>query len=335
MKRWSLILVAAVAFSVALADRFSLSPPAQAAPLVINTAPLPLNKADPAQTRVGELVYRGGLVLRTDNKDFGGISGMRVRADGVVLAVSDAGSWISFALIEKKEQLVGVTGIGLAPVLDQDGKPGTKINRDAESVEVGAVTSISFEGDHRVWMYNDIDPAKPETFNAPATQEWRLPAMRLWPSNGGAEAACELGPDKKRLAISEDAPGPSGSKDAHLASDTSEVRFGFLPEDGFKPTDCVALPGAQEGLILQRHFSPFTGVAASVGVADFATLQNGVTVKSREIARLAPPLSVDNMEGISFIERGNRKFIYIVSDDNFSGLQRTLLMKFEWLPTLP
>lgn len=335
MKRWSLILVAAVAFSLALADRFSLSPPAQAAPLVIKTTPLLLNKTNPAQTRVGELVYRGGLVLQSTNEDFGGISGMRVRADGVVLAVSDAGTWISFALIEKTEKLVGVTGIGLAPLLDQDGNPGTKINRDAESVEIGATTSVSFEGDHRVWIYKDIDPADPETFKAVAVQDWRLPAMQLWPSNGGAEAVCDIGPDKKRLLISEDAPGPANSKDAFLTSGTSEVRFGFLPEDGFKPTDCVALPGAQQALILQRHFSPFTGVAASVGVTDFATLQNGMTVKSREIARLTPPLSVDNMEGISYIERGNRKFIYIVSDDNFSGLQRTLLMKFEWLPTLP
>jgi hypothetical protein len=332
MRRWSLFLLAVIAVSVAMADHLSLSPPAQAAPLVISTAPLPLNKSDPAQTRVGELVYRGGLVLHSPNADFGGISGMRVRADGVVLAVSDAGSWISFALIEKEAQLVGVTGIALAPVLDQHGNPGTKINRDAESVDVGATTTLSFEGDHRLWMYNDIDPAKPETFKTAAAQEWRLPAMQLWPSNGGAEAVCTLGPDNKRLLMTEDAPGSAGGKDAYLISDTSEVRFGFLPEDGFKPTDCVALPGAQQALVLQRHFSPFTGVSATLGVADFAALENGMTAKSREIARLAPPLSVDNMEGISYIERGSRKFIYIVSDDNFNGLQRTLLMKFEWLP---
>ncbi len=332
MRRWPLLLYGLMAVSAITADRFSLSPPAQAAPLAITTTPLLLNKNNIAQTRAQELLYRGGLVLRSDNKDFGGISGMRVRADGVVLAVSDAGSWISFALIEKNEQLIGVTGIALAPILDQDGKPGTKMNRDAESVEIGVATTISFEGDHRLWMYNDIDPAKPETFNAPATQEWRLPAMRLWPSNGGAEAACEIGPDKNHLLITEDAPGPSASKDAYLTSDTSEVRFGFMPEPGFKPTDCVALPGARQALIVQRHFSPFTGVAASLGVADFSAFEAGMIIKSREIARLTSPVSVDNMEGISYIERSSRKFIYIVSDDNFSGLQRTLLMKFEWLP---
>ena len=47
---------------------------------------------------------------------------------------------------------------------------------------------------------------------------------------------------------------------------------------------------------------------------------------------LLPPLSVDNFEGLAVREEGGRTFLYIVSDDNFSGSQRTLLMKFEVLP---
>jgi hypothetical protein len=331
MKKLNIALAAAIILPLLLADRLSLSPPAQAASLKLTTSPLQLNEDVPAQKKIGELVYKGGLILNSPNKDFGGLSGLRINRDNMALAISDAGSWVSFALIEKNEQLIDVTGIGLAPLLDQNGQSGTKSNRDAEAVEVGAATAVSFEGDHRIWYYADIDPAKPDTFQTRAAQEWRLPAMMMWPGNGGVEAYCELGPDKKRLLISEDAPGASGSKDSFLVTDAAELRFGFLPEPGFKPTDCTGLPGAAQALILQRRFSPFTGVAASLVVADFSDVKSGAIIKGREIARLTPPISVDNMEAISYVERAGRKYIYLASDDNFNGLQRTLLMKFEWV----
>jgi hypothetical protein len=332
LKRLTPFLVLALLGSCNTARWLSLSPPAHAAALEITTEALPLNKGDPKQNRVGELVYRGGLVLRSANKDFGGISAMRVRADHLVLAISDAGSWISFKLIEKDEQLVGVAGIGLAPMLDAAGKPGHKASRDAEALEVGATTSVAFEGDHRIWVYPDIDPAKPETFTAPARSDWRKPWMLMWPNNGGAEAMCQLEPAKNTLLITEDAAGPDASKAGFLSTATADVRFGYQPEAGFKPTDCAALPTQMQALVLQRRFSPFTGVAASLAVADFQDVKSDTVIAGREIARLVPPVSVDNMEGISYLERAGHKYIYIISDDNFSGLQRTLLMKFEWLP---
>jgi hypothetical protein len=331
VKKLSYFLIVAIALPLYMANRLSLSPPAQAADFTLTTTPLVLNKNAPAQKSVGELVYLGGLVLQSPNKDFGGLSALRINEEGIALSVSDAGSWISFALVEKNERLVGATGLGLAPLLDLAGNPGTKINRDSEAVEIGATTSVSFEGDHRIWTYHDIDPAKPETFKTAASQDWHLPAMMLWPDNGGAEAYCTLGPDQARLLISEDAPAPQGSREAFLVSEKTELRFGFLPETGFKPTDCVGLPNSQQALILQRRFSPLSGVAASIVVADFSSIENGTIIKGREIARFVPPLSVDNMEGISYIEHKGRKFIYIISDDNFSGLQRSLLMKFEWV----
>ena len=48
----------------------------------------------------------------------------------------------------------------------------------------------------------------------------------------------------------------------------------------------------------------------------------------REIARLAPPLTIDNMEGVSVTVENGRNIVWLVSDDNFFPLQRTLLLKF-------
>jgi len=36
----------------------------------------------PARTRFGALEFRGGLILESSNRDFGGLSGLRVMADG-------------------------------------------------------------------------------------------------------------------------------------------------------------------------------------------------------------------------------------------------------------
>jgi hypothetical protein len=335
--RLLLYTMLAVILPSIVAQRFSLSPPVQAASLNLTTSALPLNKADASQNHVGELVYRGGLVMASDNPDFGGISGLRIRAaDNVALAISDAGAWISFRLIERNEKLIGAAGIGIAAILDQNGKSGTKANRDAEALEIstttsGTTTSVAFEGDHRIWVYTEIDPAKPETFTASASQEWQKPWMIVWPRNGGAEAMCQLGSNKMQLLITEDASSQSGNKDAFITTKESDIRFEFQPEPSFKPTDCVSLPQQMQALVLQRHFSPFAGVAARLMLADFENIQSGARIKGREIARLAPPLSVDNMEAIAYVERQGRRFIYIASDDNFSHLQRTLLMKFEWV----
>ena len=50
----------------------------------------------------------------------------------------------------------------------------------------------------------------------------------------------------------------------------------------------------------------------------------------RTIAEIAPPLTIDNSGGIANqTVRDGRRYLYIVSDDNFNPLQRTLLMQFE------
>ena len=64
----------------------------------------------------------------------------------------------------------------------------------------------------------------------------------------------------------------------------------------------------------------------------------------REVARLAPPLTLDNFEGLDVRrDASGATLLYLVSDDNGCGkrrnvvapraLQRTLLLMFELLPS--
>jgi hypothetical protein len=268
---------------------------------------------------------------------------MRIWDDGkTVLAISDAGSWISFKLIEKKGQLTGVKGIALAPIRDKDGKAGVKKDRDAEALATHSFNStiIAFEGQNALWSYFNIDPASSDSFDGAAISIQFPDYMKLWPGNGGPEAfdvgsfsgsrgASYIGPKPQLIALAEDAFGDDGTTPGYIEH-PEKILFKYMPPPGFKPTDAQLISDL-DALVLHRRFSPMTGVGASIGLLDLTAIKKGGLIKPLEIARLEPPMSVDNMEGISYVERNRKKFIYIISDDNFSGLQRTLLMKFEWV----
>ena len=95
---------------------------------------------------------------------------------------------------------------------------------------------------------------------------------------------------------------------------------------GAVPTDADV---SENGTLyfLFRSYSPRTGNAAELT----ALPQWG---EAMHLAALHPPLSVDNFEGLAVREEEGRTFLYIVSDDNFSSGQRTLLMKFEVAPSV-
>jgi hypothetical protein len=103
--------------------------------------------------------------------------------------------------------------------------------------------------------------------------------------------------------------------------------------DGFSPTDAdVGLFRADHPfVVLQRRYTPETGVAARIvrfrpGAADGRPRREVLGLET--LADLLPPLSVDNMEGLAYRDAGG-SFVYLISDDNFSPTQRTLLLKFE------
>ena len=55
----------------------------------------------------------------------------------------------------------------------------------------------------------------------------------------------------------------------------------------------------------------------------------GRVVAGREIARLRAPMTVDNFEGIAARPASaGETLVYLLSDNNFNPLQRTLLLMF-------
>ena len=70
-------------------------------------------------------------------------------------------------------------------------------------------------------------------------------------------------------------------------------------------------------------------------LADPADIRPGEPWKWRDVGPLEAPIPIDNYEGLSVIAgpKGGPLTLWMVSDDNQSlWLQRSLLLRFEWIP---
>ena len=332
------IAAALAAGAWALRPDHALAVPAPAS-VAVSTTTLLFNRDDPGQDRIGALKFLGAVQLQSTDPLFGGISALRAgkaTGSGVqLLGVSDTGNWLAFETIEKQGRLVGVSSVVMTPIRQPDGNAvRTKAEGDAEALEwnpaTGAAT-IVYEQDHRLAHFTGIDPAIPASLAALPTRIERLTPMTGWPLNGGGEAMAEL-PDGTRIVIAERRQRPDGSHVALLtqAGQTREIAIESVADHS--PTDAVALD-ATRLLVLHRRFD-LMGQGAALSLVDLAPALSGTAsapLPAQLLARWQAPVTLDNMEGLALHRDGERLFLYIVSDDNLSSLQRTVLMKFELL----
>jgi hypothetical protein len=336
------VIVVTVVAAAIMAGVYSMEPaPPAMTPLAVpvSTTALPLDRDDPAATRVGDLVFMGAVQIRSSNPDFGGISGLRPGAAttaGVVpfLAVTDTGRWLSFDAVEAGGRLVGVRNAVLVPIAEPGGGPAPdKAAGDAEALDWNPATgkaTVVYEQNHRIAHFAGIDPARPASLATPPTRIEGVTAMAGWPLNGGGEAMAIL-PGGARIVIGERARRSDNSHVALLTQDGVTREIGIASIDKFSPTDAVAID-ATRILLLHRRFK--IGVqATAVSLVDLAPALAGAPAAKplpiRVLARWKPPLTLDNMEGIAVRREGDRLFVYLISDDNLNSLQRTILMKFE------
>jgi hypothetical protein len=140
--------------------------------------------------------------------------------------------------------------------------------------------------------------------------------------------------DGRYLIFSEAGDGPGDSQEVMLfesdpsAAGPDPVRLGYRAPEGYAITDAAQLPDGRL-ILLNRRFSLVDGVSVLISLAVAPELTAGTIIEAREIARLDPPVTVDNLEALAISNEEGRTILWIASDDNFNPLQRTLLLKFE------
>lgn len=314
-------------FAVALALSLLWIAGARAKPIEIKTTLVPLNPEVPGQRRVGKLIFRGAIELTSANKHFGGLSGLLVDPQALgMLAVTDKGYWLRAQLqYDAGGNLSGLTKARLERLRDLEDKPlSGKSNSDSEAIQPARDgVLVSFERDHRIWRYR----APGNLPNGPAEPVSLPPDVASAPGNGGLEAICEFA-DGRLLIMTEAWYDENHDLRGWLRQAGQWSAVSYAVTEDFAPTDFSLLPSG-DLLVLERRYKLLSGPAVRLQVIAGDTIRPGARLEGRELAQFRLPLTVDNMEGVSAVEKPDGTYLYLVSDDNFSALQRTLLMMFK------
>ena len=322
------LLAAAAALTFAEAQRYVAAP----ARVAVEAAPIESFDANnPSRTRFGALEFRGGLALTSSQPAFGGLSGLRVDADGNhFLAVTDNGSWLRGRIVYRNGRPFAIADTEMAPLLGADGAPlAARGWYDAESLE--SDNGILYVGIERVEQIVRFDyghdgflargkpipvPADFKTFKYNKSLE----CLAMPPQ--GSPLAATL------IAVTEESLDAQGNHRAYLLGGGEAERFSVRRSDDFDVSDCVVLPPG-DLLLLERRYSPLRGLAIRIRRIALAGLQPGAVVDGAQLIYADLGFQIDNMEGIA-VHRSvsGETILTLVSDDNFSPLQRTLLLQF-------
>lgn len=257
--------------------------------------------------------------LRSSDSRFGGLSGIIVEPERMLLvsdrsslwtAVRPAGGDIAVPLHWEVQRLI------------RDGR--SRPDSESLALRPDGTVVIGLEGEHAL-------------LELPPSGGWRMgalpPPLRAAPANEGIEALTTLA-DGNLLALVEGSIDDDGRHLAMVLDGGKGRTLGYHARSGYKPT------GADRSgdwlFVTERQMAFPLGLSArvtAIRLADGRVPDNGLP-EPIELARMVQAGSTDNIEGIA-AEPGSDPGSYrlwLVTDDNFSMIQRTLLLVLSWRP---
>jgi hypothetical protein len=304
-----------------------------AEPVAIEVKARPIASFDPrdrSHVRFGSLEYRSGLVLTSSFPGFGGLSAIRLDSKGErFTSLSDHGTWFTGRIVYSGREMTGLADVEAAPMLGADGRPITTRGWfDSESLAFDG--QIAYVGLERVNQVLRFDFSEGGTRSRGQVIQLPLAARKL-PFNKGLEALVFVPKGMPLagtlIAISERGLDPSGNLIAFLVGGQTPGQFSVLRTEDFDVSDAVLLASG-DLLILERKFSLLSGVGIRIRRIPLTSVVPGAVVDGPSIFNADLGQEIDNMEGIDVhvTEEGDT-VLTMVSDDNFSLIQRTLLLQ--------
>jgi hypothetical protein len=309
-------------------DEFSVTAPVS---IEVNARPIPFfDPRDRSRRRFGSLEYRSGLALTSSYRGFGGLSGWRLDPKGErFIALSDKGGWFTGRIVYSGREMTGLADVEAAPMIGPDGRPITARGwYDSESIALDG--SLVYVGLERVNLVLRFDFSK--GFTRSRGEVVPLPpAAKKLPNNKGLEALVMVPKGLPLagtlIAISERGLDANGNLIAFLVGGPSPGQFSVRRTENFDVSDAVLLSG--DLLVLERKFSWLAGVGIRIRRIPLKSVAPGALVDGPSIFEADLGEEIDNMEGIDAHVTGEGDTVLtMVSDDNFSMLQRTLLLQF-------
>ena len=329
-----LVFAAAVGtFAVAQNLRF---PPAHEK-ITVRAVPIPsFDNRDPTRVRFGALEFRGGLALTSSSSAFGGISGLLMPDHERLIAITDRGSWLKARLVYDNGRLSGLADAEMAPLLGANGVPlAAQKARDSEALaRIGEDIFVGIERVERIVRF-----AYGKSGFAARGEDVPVPrAFKTFDKNASLE--CLAAPPSgqrhagKLVVVTERSLDAAGNHRAFVLDpsakngDAGVLSFSLTRSDDFDVTDCTVLPPG-DLLILERRFSLSRGVAMRMRRMPLAAIEDGALLDGPILVEADLGYQIDNMEGVAVTKNTDGETIVtIVSDDNFSPIQRNLILQF-------
>src|ERR1700716_1286832 len=311
-------------------DDFSVPAPVS---IEVNARPIPsFNTRDHSRIRFGSLEYRSGLILTSRFRGFGGLSGLRLDTRGErFIFIRDQGSWFPRRIVYNGREMTGLDDVEAAPMLGPDGRPITARGWfDSESIALdGPFVYIGLERVNQVLRFDfskgftrsrgEVVPLPPRARKLPFNKGLEALVMvpKGLPFAGTLIAISERGLDRDRNLI------------AFLIGGPTPGQFSVRRTDDFDVSDAVLLPSG-DLLVLERKFSWLAGVGIRIRRIALKSVAPGAVVDGPSIFEADLGHEIDNMEGIdAHVTPEGDAVLTMVSDDNFSMIQRTLLLQFK------
>lgn len=317
-------------FLIAVAISTTVGPSAHGEDLTISSTPIPAFDATAGDnTTFGALEFLGGLTLISDHQDFGGLSGFRwLEDDNRFIAVTDQARVITGKLLRYEDKPTEITDAKITRIKNSSGKTITgKYDKDAESIErIRDHFVVGYERNDRVVFAKNrkgtliIDGAVGEVNFNPFG----------FPENKGPEAVARHPGNDDLYMIAEHAINAKGNHRGFVLAESEVIReFSITLKNGYSITDAAFLPDG-DLIVLERYFSLLTGVFMRMRRIAGSSLLGSDALDGPTLIEAGPGLEIDNMEGlaVSGMDDGSHR-LTVVSDDNFSGRQRTVLLEFK------
>jgi hypothetical protein len=337
--RHAILLVVAFAFcaGIALADPKPDIAGIEAGPITVNATPIrTFKRFGGADEPLDKLTFRGGLVLTSPSRHFGGWSGLILDADAKsFLTISDSGVWMTGRLTYDGTLPSGIESARLGPLLDRNGVPLRRIrDRDSESVALASGTLrqgsvlIGFEGRHRIERYdlsaNGLS-ADRSVVQLPAA------AKRMRRTQGIEAMTLMQGGSYKGslIAFSERLYDPSRNHTGWLWTGKAPSTVHLKNIGDYDLTDLASLDDGTL-FVLERRFRWLEGLKVRLRRLAPGELQPGRIAVGETLLEADLNDEIDNMEGLAATRlKDGSVLITMISDDNFSHmLQRTVLLQF-------
>lgn len=280
----------------------------------------------------GRLRFMGGLELSADHRAFGGLSGIAMRADGRgFLAISDVGTWLRAQIAYDGQRPVGLSNATLAPILDPGGgaaHDGRAFDTEALALD-GTTAYVGVERVNQVWRFDlsrDDLAARPRMIPVPKGvaelgHNRGLESLALAPP-ASPYAGALIGIGERGFSRTGPLPG------WFLTGPQREASFRIVRTKEFDATDATFHPNG-DLLVLERSFSLLKGVRMRIRRFAAKLLRPGAEMEGDVLIEADMGYQIDNMEALGLHRDGTGRIILtLLSDNNFSILQRTLLLQF-------